>query len=236
MVAGDRHLSATQLPVGVKKQDYQDSNWHIALNAGFDDLNTRLTLSGTTSPEGVVTGRWKGQRYFQTDVVAWWVFNGTLDTNTGWVRETPQGVVQMWSGSVGSIPSGWALCDGSVVGSYTTPNLKGRFIVGYDAADADYNAIGDTGGEKQHTLTESELPAHNHGGATGSSVGVIDLLTLKDANTASITLSARAGDPAGNTLGSPDLPSHTHLISSAGSGTAHENRPPFYTLAFIVKL
>ena len=48
----------------------------------------------------------------------------------------PQGAILMWSGSVASIPSGWALCNGATVskadgsGSVTVPNLTDKFIVG----------------------------------------------------------------------------------------------------------
>jgi hypothetical protein len=37
----------------------------------------------------------------------------------------PAGLISLWSGSVATIPSGWALCDGT----NGTPNLKDRFIL-----------------------------------------------------------------------------------------------------------
>lgn len=94
------------------------------------------------------------------------------------------GIVFPYAGN--SAPSGFLLCDGSAVpraayaalfavigatygggdGSTTfnVPNLKGKVICGYNAADTDFNSLGKTGGEKTHTLTsaESGLPAHNH--------------------------------------------------------------------------
>lgn len=51
-----------------------------------------------------------------------------------------------------------------------TPDLRGRFIVGYDSENADYNVIGAQGGAKSHTLALSQLPEHNHN-ATASSAG-----------------------------------------------------------------
>jgi hypothetical protein len=57
----------------------------------------------------------------------------------------PSGVITMWSGSIATIPSGWALCDGS----NSTPNLKDRFIVG---AGSSYQ-VGVKGGEATHILT-----------------------------------------------------------------------------------
>ena len=61
----------------------------------------------------------------------------------------PTGAILMWSGSPTAIPTGWALCDGNTywangilydpfgfdygIPTLATPNLKGRFIVGYDS-------------------------------------------------------------------------------------------------------
>jgi len=49
----------------------------------------------------------------------------------------------MWKGTVGTIPSGWVLCDGN----NGTPDLRSRFIVG---AGGSYTP-GDTGGGMNHT-------------------------------------------------------------------------------------
>ena len=41
---------------------------------------------------------------------------------------------------------------------------SGRVPVGIDISDTDFNGVEKTGGEKTHTLTESEMPAHKHTG------------------------------------------------------------------------
>lgn len=38
----------------------------------------------------------------------------------------------------------------------------GKVLVGYDNKDTDFNTIGKTGGEKEHTLTIDEMPSHSH--------------------------------------------------------------------------
>jgi Tfp pilus assembly protein FimT len=38
----------------------------------------------------------------------------------------PVGIVSLWYGTIGNIPSGWALCDGN----NSTPDLRDRFVVG----------------------------------------------------------------------------------------------------------
>lgn len=80
--------------------------------------------------------------------------NTTLAT-TAFVRSIiPAGVILMWSGSVGSIPAGWLLCDGTS----GTPDLRDRFIVG---AGSSY-AVGATGGANTNTLSTAQLPSHTH--------------------------------------------------------------------------
>lgn len=129
-----------------------------------------------------------------------------IDSSVPIMRCVPPGTICMWSGSIVSIPAGWALCNGS----NGTPDLRDRFIVG---AGAGY-AVGATGGEATHTLTVDEMPRHNHtitslgGGGTGSGAGL-------------------------NCVDNPTYQGHT---CPAGGGQAHENRPPYYALAYIMRL
>ncbi len=51
---------------------------------------------------------------------------------------------------------------GNGTSTFNLPNLKGKTIVGYDPADASFNALGSTGGEKFVTLTLDQIPSHNH--------------------------------------------------------------------------
>ena len=64
------------------------------------------------------------------------------------------GMIMLWSGSSGSIPAGWLLCDGGG----GRPDLRDRFVIG---AGAGYN-VNATGGAATVTLTTSNLPAHSH--------------------------------------------------------------------------
>jgi microcystin-dependent protein len=66
----------------------------------------------------------------------------------------PVGGIILWSGSIASVPSGWALCNGSS----GTPDLRDRFIVG---AGSTY-AVNDTGGFNTVTLTTAQMPTHTH--------------------------------------------------------------------------
>lgn len=89
-----------------------------------------------------------------------------------------------------TVPNGWLLCDGRIVeqadypelfevigttyGYYSRtdfklPDLRGRVAVGKNTVidtetpDTDFNELGKTGGEKEHTLTIDEMPSHKHG-------------------------------------------------------------------------
>ena len=67
------------------------------------------------------------------------------------------GMIILWSGAADAIPSGFVLCDGN----NSTPNLSGRFVVGYDASNGDYD-VNDTGGAENVTLTIAQIPNHKH--------------------------------------------------------------------------
>lgn len=68
---------------------------------------------------------------------------------------TPVGLIAMWSGSAGSIPTGWALCDGT----NATPNLIDKFVMGGASGGA-------TGGANSKTMTVNEMPQHTHDAGT----------------------------------------------------------------------
>jgi microcystin-dependent protein len=124
----------------------------------------------------------------------------------------PAGVIAMWAGT--TAPTGWALCDGSP----GTPDLRTKFIVGYKAGDPSYGAIGNSGGEETHLLTSAE-----------SGVPAIDLLQYHQ-------LHGGAGAASGWTGGNIDgIDPVVYSILGAAAANAHENRPPYYTLAYIIK-
>lgn len=147
----------------------------------------------------------------------------------------------MWSGASTSIPTGWLLCNGS----NNTPDLRNRFIVGA----GDSYSVGATGGEATHTLTVAEMPSHNHS-ASFSGSSATDGAHTHTVNAAERDRYSTPVENGGDTVygcksGSSTKTSssggHTHKISgsvtvnSKGSGSAHENRPPYYALCFIMK-
>jgi hypothetical protein len=119
---------------------------------------------------------------------------------------------------------------------------EGRVIVGVDSADTDFDTAEKTGGEKTHTLTDAEMPSHNHigSGTTGDdthSHTSISQITFGNGNT---RYSGGGADNIGNT-GTPFTTSsdtHNHSYSfttnTKGSDEAHNNLQPYIT-AYIWK-
>lgn len=124
------------------------------------------------------------------------------------VTYDPPGLVKMWSGLIEKIPSGYRLCDGRLLSrtqysklfenigtafgnttpsDFRLPDLRGRFIVGYDdsGANPEYNNISEDSG---------------------------------------VVGGLRAGDWA-----------NAKLIP-VGGNQSHENRPPYFVLAYIIKV
>lgn len=146
----------------------------------------------------------------------------------------PSGAILMWSGSIASIPSGWALCNGS----NGTPDLRDRFVVG---AGSTYE-VAAIGGEANHTLTAAEMPSHSHSGVahTHSFSGSASIPWCGSGCSGSGTQGAATGNGTTSTL-TAGVSGTTGSggdgsTSSAGSGSAHNNLPPYYSLAYIMKL
>jgi hypothetical protein len=106
-------------------------------------------------------------------------------------------------------PELWDALDNQYKNSttFTLPDLSDLFLV---VAGTGSYALGETGGENDHTLTTSEMPSHNHTYLPP----VVDL-DLEAVGVPDI-MAARLGTPIST--------------GSKGDDNAHENRPPFYAL------
>jgi microcystin-dependent protein len=171
----------------------------------------------------------------------------------------PIGMVVPYSGPAGSVPTGWLLCDGAsydvniypelfaLIGTaygsdpnrFKVPDLRGRGPMGRDANQAEFAALGQIGGAKTHTLTIAEMPAHNHGGVTGSAgnhshiYGTRGFLTsVTGSTTSGLGMDGSFDDQ--NAVTQP-AGEHPHPIPSQGAGSPHNNLQPYLTLNFIIK-
>lgn len=161
----------------------------------------------------------------------------------------PTGSITAYAGLVA--PSGWVLCDGSAysttnpvyvalwdvlklspfgmasTGYFKVPDLRQKFILGADSG-ASYT-VAATGGEKEHTLTTNEMPAHSH--------------TITDPGHVHGSISQGTGFAAtdggnGNRAnpGSTTNSVTSITINTTGGGLPHNNMPPYLVLNYIIKL
>jgi microcystin-dependent protein len=139
----------------------------------------------------------------------------------------PAGLISMWSGSIGSIPSGWYLCDGS----NGTPNLTDRFVIGAGSA----YAVNGVGGATSVTLVTANMPAHTHT-ATVTDPGHTHTSNAQQQNS-----SNQLAGGGGFTTASATATINTATTgisvtnASTGSGTSFSIIPSYYALAYIQK-
>ena len=123
------------------------------------------------------------------------------------------GMIILWSGASNAVPTGFVLCNGQ----NNTPDLRGRFVVGFHDSNGDYD-VNDTGGSESVTLTVNQIPAHTH--------------------THTKATHPSGSGPEQNQSGGPEDRTNfgdTGTTSSTGGGQSHENRPPYYALCYIMK-
>jgi len=140
---------------------------------------------------------------------------------------SPIGSIVMFAAE--TIPENWLWCNGQSLaesgypdlfaligttygsagsGFFNLPQTGFRVILGID----DFDELGDFGGTADHTLTTAELPAHSHDVGVSSATG-------SGNRVARGTSTAAVLQPTG----------------SIGSGSAHNNMPPYRRLAYIIK-
>lgn len=205
--ASARSNADTALQNNIDREQASRIAADAALQSEIDSLENRL------NNEGVIVGT----------IIMW---SGTIDSNGNPV--------------VGSTAdTNWHICDGTS----GTPDLRDRFIVG---AGSSYG-IGSTGGASSVTLSISQIPTHNHffTGTTSTdgahSHGYDDYWIGWDQEDVSDGSHDAADDHFYKTYRTTSTSgSHRHTVSgytsTAGSGQSHENRPPYYALAFIMKV
>jgi hypothetical protein len=174
----------------------------------------------------------------------------------------PVGIIVIWSGATGAIPTGWQLCNGT----NGTIDLRDKFVVG---AGSTY-AVGATGGgavNLAHTHTPTAgATANNNAGWTDHDHTIA---ATTDSGSHDHTLTATSGasntsnnwDAAANATWSA-IGTHTHDVASVGlsthshanpntdvGGVSHSHSiaatasslltaypPPYYALCYIQRL
>lgn len=201
------------------------------------------TLSGTTTAGGTldITGNLTvdGSSGTSGEVL---VSQGSGSTPI-WGSGFPTGGIIMWSGSVASIPSGWALCDGT----NGTPNLQNRFVVGA----GDTYSVDDTGGS-----ADAIIPSHTHTATASVSERYLqtvryvrqppspsEVTGIRDVNMTNDGTFTTLYNVGRDDGGGRGMAFKTNVRNATGSFTTdssgesvtNKNLPPYYALAYIMK-
>ena len=212
------------LPVGDAQKKVKGSEFDVEFNAIATAVGTKAnlaspTFTGTPSAPTATAGT----NTTQIATTAFVIANGV-----------PVGGIIMWSGSIASIPSGFALCDGT----NSTPDLRNSFVIGA----GDTYSVDATGGSADATLV-----SHSHTINEASLDGTVSAIseTFNGSGSATGVFTKSTGSPGGSTPGGTTDTSnagsftldgaHTHTSSTEGSSATGANLPPYYALAYIMK-
>ena len=192
----------------------------------YGDFDTGEVGIGTTSPDEklhvngnvkIVDGNQGEGRVLTSDP------NGVASWQTPASSGLPSGVIVMWSGSIASIPTDWALCDGT----NGTPDLTSKFIRSVTNASTD---PGSTGGSATHAHSAGSYSASSHTHTYSGSTSTYNWNVRRE----------------GDQWDSGSTGTHSHTYSGttsssvggaiSGISDSANSLPPYYALAFIMKI
>ena len=205
----------------------------------FDSLGNVEHKGALTAGNVVISG---------TTTVATPTANNHAATKKYVDDSSPIGTVIAWHQKTGqAIPYGWALCNGSIPSapfqSYgNTPDLRERFILGGSGTNL-RGGINTKGGEKEHTLTTSEMPSHthtinnagnHHHSHNRQHQGTFSYCVGGDGDCRRKNFLSHPGSNSGNNTNTTG--DHNHSMNSSGGNQSHNNMPPYYVLVYIIKV
>jgi|GEM_PF-3746515 len=124
----------------------------------------------------------------------------------------PGGTMMFWNKPANQIPTGWQ----EVV------NWRGRFPVGMDVSQLDFQVLGGVGGEKRTTLSPGQLP---------KLTGQFETTAGQGANPSGVFSQPYA---ASASIGGVSVPfKHAGVKLDIGNDESHNNLPPYRTVLFI---
>ncbi|MEG1540253.1 MAG: tail fiber protein [Muribaculaceae bacterium] len=247
--AGDSlYIKNTAIAISAEQREYTEA------------YTDRCLASGIAS--GATTYKWADFTYISTNKLLHGQI-AEMTTALATIKPVPAGVIEVYAGIIppvgylmcdgqslaivdydelykaigdkfSSAPSPSGAIAPPPAGYFRVPDLRSRFVVGYNGDDTEYNALGKAGGAKTVALSEAQIPAHDH--TTNSQFN---------------KLAAKSTDIGGkSSVSNPDVDASgveysttvkvvsswgDATIKSIGGGESHENRPPYYALSYIIK-
>ncbi len=203
------------------------ANTAAPTDGAYVDGQVKIGYSGTITDKLIVEGN--------TSTTA----TSTADIFVG-RGVAPVGLIGMYSGSTAGLfdgtglgesttkMRGWAICNGN----NGTPDLRDKFVVG---AGSTYS-VSNTGGENTHTLIINEMPSHSHTGNTTSNGNHRHPCGTRGFETNGNQ--GADGSTDDSNINTQYAGSHTHSlnINNTGNSVAHENRPPYYAVYYIMRI
>jgi len=211
------------------------------------NLNSTTYGQGTSFPSTYNVTR----LFWRSDLNRLYYNKGTEGTPVWEGADVPVGTINMYAGGVGDVPNGWLLCNGAAVSRTTYAQLFAVLDTEYGVGDGSttFNVPdfvttnkfpraatndagrGTTGGESTHTLTGAESgtsvhthgvtdPGHNHTMQSGNGLSQGGLGD-SPVSPAVATSTSTTGVSVNNS-------------SAASASSAHENKPPYLDVHFII--
>lgn len=178
---------------------------------------------------------------------------GTLLLNGATVSRVTYAALWAWASakSLVGVAGLFTVGDGST--TFGLPNAQGRSLFMAGTLGSDTYAVGGTGGSAFRTLTDAQMPSHDHGGGTTSSdshshTGTTDFENNHGGHTSGTANVVPPGSGVtlpsfySNNFGGHDhgfgtsSDSHSHTFSSATSGSdqSFDNRPAYFVMNAII--
>jgi microcystin-dependent protein len=147
-------------------------------------------------------------------------------------------------------PKGWAQCNGqflpinqnqalfSILGTvfggngqttFALPDYRGRSPIHVGSGFT----LGEKGGQEAHTLTQSELPAHNHFVACSNASGSLALATKPTVPEQHNTWAISTQNPYNTVQNTAMSPTN---VTNVGGSQPHQNMQPYLVLTFCIAL
>jgi microcystin-dependent protein len=216
-------------------------------------------LDGTTYGQGTsFPSSWDVSRLFwRSDLKRLYYNKGTSGSPLWEGADVPVGTINMYAGAVADIPTGWLLCNGAAVSRTTYAQLFAVLDTEYGVGDGSgtFNVPnfvtsnkfpraatndagrGTTGGASDVTLTsaESGAPAHSHSLTDPGHTHQIPSPTNLNANHSNTSANGGSGRiDLGRVTGSSTTGITISNSAAVNASSAHENKPPFIDVHFII--